>query len=97
MECKHQYFKLERGQLVCVQCGKKPNESVKIEDKTAPVEVKIGGRPEVKTIDERIIDNHSADGISGNGNRGDDGAGAHCSPVVPQKKKTVKRKKAAGH
>lgn len=87
MECKHQYFKLERGQLVCVQCGKKPNESVKIEDKTAPVEVKIGGRPEVKTID----------GISGNGNRGDDGVGAHCSPVVPQKKKTVKRKKAAGH
>jgi uncharacterized Zn finger protein (UPF0148 family) len=41
MDCKHPYYQLVNGQLVCVVCGKPAPAKTTIEDK-------IGDRPEVK-------------------------------------------------
>jgi uncharacterized Zn finger protein (UPF0148 family) len=41
LECKHPYYQLADGKLLCVVCGKPPPQKPTIEDK-------IGERPEVK-------------------------------------------------
>lgn len=41
MDCKHIYFQIVDGKLLCVICGQPPSAKPAIEDK-------IGERPEVK-------------------------------------------------
>jgi len=53
MQCKHPYFRMVKGQLVCTQCGKTPEEirgqADKVEDKSlAPPEDKADGEHEDK-------------------------------------------------
>ena len=43
MECKHSYFQLVNGVLICAQCGRAASEI-----KKPKIEDKIGDRPEVK-------------------------------------------------
>jgi len=65
MQCKHPYFRMVKGQLVCTQCGKTPEEirgqADKAEDKLPdPPEDKADGEHEDKAHEGGLIPDTSS-------------------------------------
>lgn len=48
MNCKHPYYRLENGQLICCQCGEPPT------NKKSDIEDKIDHKVEIKSKQELI-------------------------------------------